>query len=290
MKPTPFDYTAPRSVAEAVALLADPGRDAKVVAGGQSLIPMLNMRLARPELLVDITRIPELARLAVDGSGALHIGAAVRQARAAADPAVRRGWPLLAEAITRIGHPQIRSRGTVCGSLAHHDPAAELPTAARALDARFVITGPHGSRTVPAEDFFVATFSTAVGPDELLREVVVPPPPERSGWAFEELTRRHGDFATVGVAVLLDRDASTDTVRGARVVFSGTGPAPVRLPVAEEALIGTGVDEAALAAARRATLSGLTPSDDVHASAAHRRETAAHLLVRACTTAWERCR
>lgn len=289
MKPTPFDYTAPRTVAEAVALLADPARDAKVVAGGQSLIPMLNMRLARPELLVDITRIPELADLAVDPAGALHIGAAVRQARAAADPAVRRGWPLLAAAIEHIGHPQIRGRGTVCGSLAHHDPAAELPTAARALAADFVITGPRGSRTVPAEDFFVSTFSTAVGEDELLSEVVLPPPSAHHGWAFEELTRRHGDFATVGVAVLLERDSGTDTVRTARVVFSGAGPVPVRLPAAEDALVGTGVGEDALAAARRAALTGLSPSDDVHASATHRRETAAHLLVRACTTAWERC-
>lgn len=289
LKPTPFDYTAPRTVAEAVALLGDPARDAKVVAGGQSLIPMLNMRLARPELLVDITRIPDLARLAVDSSGALHIGAAVRQARAAADPAVRRGWPLLAAAIGHIGHPQIRSRGTVCGSLAHHDPAAELPTAARALDARFVITGPGGSRTVSAEDFFVATFSTAVEPDELLTEVVVPAPGARTGWAFEELTRRHGDFATVGVAVLLERDATTDTVGGARVVFSGAGPVPVRLAAVEDALLGTAAGEEALAGAARAALAGLTPSDDVHASAAHRRETAAHLLVRACTTAWERC-
>ncbi|MEU5658749.1 FAD binding domain-containing protein [Streptomyces sp. NPDC047737] len=288
MKPTPFDYTAPRTVAEAVALLADPAREAKVVAGGQSLIPMLNMRLARPELLVDITRIPDLAALTVDASGALHIGAAVRQARAAADPAVRQGWPLLAAATERIGHPQIRSRGTVCGSLAHHDPAAELPTAARALDARFVITGPRGSRTVAAEDFFVATFSTAVEHDELLTEVVVPAPPSRCGWAFEELTRRHGDFATVGVAVLLERDPGTDTVRSARVVFSGAGPAPVRLRAAEEALLGTAVGGDALAAAVRAALTGLTPSDDVHASAVHRRETAAHLLVRACTTAWER--
>ncbi|MEU1471755.1 xanthine dehydrogenase family protein subunit M [Streptomyces sp. NPDC005761] len=289
MKPTSFDYTAPGTVGEAIALLADAEREVKVVAGGQSLIPMLNMRLARPELLVDITRIPELGRIHVDESGSLHVGAAVRQSRAAADSAVRDGWPLLAAAIGHIGHPQIRHRGTVCGSLAHHDPAAELPTAALCLDARFVITGPRGTRTVGAEDFFVATFSTAVEADELLTEVVFPPQPAHRGWAFEELTRRHGDFATVGVAVVLERDPATSTARAARLVFCGAGPVPVRLPAAEDALVGSDVGEQALAAAARAALSGLTPADDVHATAEYRREGAAHLLVRACTTAWERC-
>ncbi|MEV5614087.1 xanthine dehydrogenase family protein subunit M [Streptomyces sp. NPDC052225] len=286
MKPTPFDYSAPRSVPEALALLADEDRDPKVVAGGQSLIPMLGMRLARPGLLVDITRIPGLDELTVDASGALHIGAAVRQARAAADPLVRHGWPLLAAALGHIGHPQIRARGTVCGSLVHHDPAAELPTAALALEARFVIAGPSGTRTVAAEDFFVATFQTAVEPDELLTEVVVPPC--RGGWAFEELTRRHGDFATIGVAVLVER--AEDAVRAARVVFCGAGPTPVRLPAAEAALTGTAFGPAALDAARDAVLTHLAPSGDVHATAAYRREAAAHLLVRACTTAWERTR
>ncbi|WP_328908549.1 FAD binding domain-containing protein [Streptomyces sp. NBC_00234] len=290
MKPTSFDYIAPRTLGEAVALLADEERDAKVVAGGQSLIPMLNMRLARPGLLVDITRIPELGGIHVDGTGSLRVGAAVRQARAAADTAVRDGWPLLAAAVEHIGHPQIRNRGTVCGSLAHHDPAAELPAAALALDARFVITGPRGTRTVDAADFFVATFSTAVEADELLTEVVFPPRPAGHGWAFEELTRRHGDFATVGVAVLLERDTATDTVREARVVFSGAAPVPVRLPSAEAALVGSDAGEQALAAAAGAARAGLTPSDDIHADAEYRREGAAHLLVRACTTAWERCR
>ncbi|QIP87928.1 xanthine dehydrogenase family protein subunit M [Streptomyces sp. Tu 2975] len=289
MKPSPFDYTAPSTVGEAVALLADGTREAKVLAGGQSLIPMLNMRLARPELLVDITRIPELDRLQADDTGALHIGAAVRQSRAAADSEVRDGWPLLAAAIGHIGHPQIRSRGTVCGSLAHHDPAAELPTAALALDAHFVIAGPRGTRTVTAADFFVATFATAVEPDELLTEVVFPAPPAGHGWAFEELTRRHGDFATVGVAVVLERNAALDTVRTARVVFCGAGPVPVRLTAAEAALAGTDAGPDALAAAARAALDGLDPAGDVHATAEHRRETAAHLLARACTTAWERC-
>ncbi|MYT72955.1 MULTISPECIES: xanthine dehydrogenase family protein subunit M [unclassified Streptomyces] len=286
MKPTPFDYSAPRTVPEALALLADEDRDPKVVAGGQSLIPMLGMRLARPGLLVDITRIPGLDEISVDASGALHIGAAVRQARAAADPAVRTGWPLLAAAIGHIGHPQIRARGTVCGSLVHHDPAAELPTAALASDARFVIAGPAGTRTVAAADFFVATFQTAVEPDELLTEVVLPPQP--TGWAFEELARRHGDFATVGVAVLLSR--AEERVSDARAVFCGVGPVPVRLPAVEEALTGTDAGPAALAAAREAALARLDPSDDVHATAAYRREAAAHLLGRACTTAWERTR
>jgi carbon-monoxide dehydrogenase medium subunit len=286
LKPTPFDYSAPRSVPEALALLADEDREPKVVAGGQSLIPMLSMRLARPGLLVDITRIPGLGDLSVDASGALRIGAAVRQSAAAADPRLREGWPLLAAAIGHIGHPQIRARGTVCGSLVHHDPAAELPTAAVALDARFVIAGPAGERTVAAEEFFVATFQTAVEPDELLTEVVFPA--RRGGWAFEELARRHGDFATVGVAVLLER--SGPAVSAARVVFCGVGPTPVRLPAAEAALTGTDAGPAALDAAREAALAHLDPSDDVHATAAYRREAAAHLLARACTTAWERTR
>ncbi|MFS0691558.1 FAD binding domain-containing protein [Streptomyces nitrosporeus] len=303
MKPTSFDYTAPRTLGEAVALLADEERDAKVVAGGQSLIPMLNMRLARPEVLVDITRIPELDGIRVGEDGCLRIGAAVRQARAAADPAVREGWPLLAAAIGHIGHPQIRNRGTVCGSLAHHDPAAELPAAALALDARFTVTGPRGTRTVAAADFFVATFSTAVEADELLTEAVFPPQPAGHGWAFGELTRRHGDFATVGVALVLERGAgpgggarpegggpAAGTVRRARAVFSGAAPVPLRLPAVEDALVGTDAGPEARAAAARAALAGLTPSDDVHATAEYRREGAAHLLVRACTTAWERCR
>ncbi|MFI7385625.1 FAD binding domain-containing protein [Streptomyces sp. NPDC049813] len=289
MKPAPFDYSAPRTVPEALALLADEERDPKVVAGGQSLIPMLNMRLARPGLLVDVTRIPGLDRITVDAGGALHIGAAVRQARAAADPVVRSGWPLLAAATGHIGHPQIRARGTVGGSLVHHDPAAELPTAALALDARFVIAGPAGERTVAAADFFVATFQTAVAPDELLTEVVLPPC--AGGWAFEEHARRHGDFATVGVAVRLERAAgAAGAIGAARVVFCGAGSVPLRLPAAEAALTGSDAGPAALDAARAAALAHLEPSDDVHATAAHRRETAAHLLVRACTTAWERTR
>ncbi|UKD52628.1 FAD binding domain-containing protein [Amycolatopsis sp. FU40] len=288
MKPSPFDYAAPATVAEAVALLADGDREAKVLAGGQSLVPMLSMRLARPEVLVDITRIGGLARCVVGAEGELRIGAAARQSAVAATPAVRRGWPLLAAAIDRIGHPQIRQRGTVCGSLAHHDPAAELPAVAVALAARFVLAGPAGTRTVPAAEFFVATFQTALADDELLTEVVFPAQPPERGWAFEELARRHGDFATIGVGVLLDRAA--DSVAGARVVFCGAAPVPVRLLPAEAALTGTTLDADDLAAAARAVQSRLEPAGDVHASAEYRREAAAHLLTRAVTIAWERTR
>lgn len=288
MKPSPFDYAAPATVAEAVALLADGDREAKVLAGGQSLVPMLSMRLARPEVLVDITRIAGLARCAVGGEGELRIGAAARQSAVAADPVVRRGWPLLAAAIDRIGHPQIRQRGTVCGSLAHHDPAAELPAVAIALDASFVLAGPAGTRTVPAAEFFVATFQTALADDELLTEVVFPAQPPGRGWAFEELARRHGDFATIGVGVVLDRAA--DSVAGARVVFCGAGPVPVRLLPAEAALTGTALDADDRAAAARVVQSQLEPAGDVHASAEYRREAAAHLLTRAITIAWERTR
>lgn len=288
MKPSPFDYVAPDTVAEAVALLSGDVREAKVLAGGQSLVPMLSMRLARPELLVDITRIPGLGEHRVGPGGELRIGAAVRQATAAADPELRTGWPLLAAAIDHIGHPQIRHRGTVCGSLAHHDPAAELPAAATALDARFVLAGPAGTRTVPAAEFFVATFETALADDELLTEVVFPAQSPGRGWAFEELTRRHGDFATVGVCVVLDRTA--DTASAVRIVFCGAGATPVRFPPAEAVLTGTRLDADTLADAAAAVREHLNPPGDVHASAEYRREAAAHLLTRAVTTAWERTR
>ncbi|WP_037577547.1 FAD binding domain-containing protein [Phaeacidiphilus oryzae] len=277
MKPGPFDYAAPASLDEMLALLSDPEREAKVLAGGQSLIPMLNMRLARPDLLVDITGLPGLDVLAVDpATGALRIGAAVRQSAVAADPAVGAGWPLLAAAAGHIGHPQIRNRGTVCGSLVHHDPAAELPAAAVALDAELVVAGPRGTRTVPAADFFLGTFATAVEPDELLIEAVLPAVPAGAGWGFAELARRHGDFAAVGVAVLVAEGH-------ARVVCFGAGFTPVRLPAAEAAALAGDP-----AAARQALRAGLEPPGDVHASGEWRREAAEELLVQALEDAWER--
>lgn len=284
MKPAPFDYIAPTTSAEALRLLADQQREPKVLAGGQSLVPMLNMRLARPQVLVDITRIPELGALWVDDEG-LHVGAAVRQAAVETAPAAQAGWPLLVEAIRQIGHPQIRNRGTVCGSLAHHDPAAELPAVAVALDARFVAAGPAGKRTIPAADFFTATFVTALEPEELLVEVIFPPMGS-DGWAFTELARTHGDFATVGVAVRLARNG--DHVGTACVVCCGVGSVPVRLADAEHELVGNTVNVTQTAAAGERAVAALEPPGDVHATGEYRRETAGVLVQQAIGQAWER--
>ncbi|MFB7593867.1 FAD binding domain-containing protein [Streptomyces sp. NPDC056160] len=286
MKPGPFDYIAPTTLPEALRLLGDPERDTKVLAGGQSLIPMLNMRLARPELLVDITRIAELNRLDVGADGALRIGAAVRQSAVAADPMVRARWPLLAAAVEQIGHPQIRNRGTVCGSLVHHDPAAELPAAAVALDARFTVARAAGRRSIAAEEFFLSTFATDVEPEDIVVETLVPPLPAGTGWAFRELAQRRGDFAAVGLAVLLRADGVA--VDSARIVYCGVGSTPIRVREAEGTLLGREFGQAAMADAARAASTVLDPPGDLHASAQWRREAAAVLLVRTLTEAWER--
>lgn len=286
MKPPVFDYAAPATVAEVLTLLAGADREVKVLAGGQSLIPMLNMRLARPEVLVDVGGVGELAELRVDERGWLRVGAAVRQATTEHAPEVRDGWPLLAEAIGRIGHPQIRNRGTVGGSLAHHDPAAELPAAAVAMDAELVIAGPAGTRTVPAAEFFVSTFQTVLEPDELLVEIGFPPC-TGDGWAFAELARRHGDFATIGVAVRLRRRGGR--IAEARVVFCGAGTTPVRVQDAEQALIGELEAQASWEAAGEQVRRTLEPPDDVHATGAYRRETAVVLLGQAIHQAGQRC-
>lgn len=289
MKPARFDYAVARTPGEALELLADQDRDVKVLAGGQSLIPMLNFRLARPELLVDITRIPDLDRVRVDDGrdGRLRIGATARQSRVAGDPRVRDGWPLLADAIERIGHPQIRNSGTVCGSLAHHDPAAELPLLALVADARLRVEGPGGARAEEARDFFVGSFETVVEPDELLVEVELPPVPAGTGWSFQELARRSGDFATVGAAVLLRREDGR--LADVRLGFCGVDQRPVRPAAIEALLTGRTWDEDARLALTRAVQDELDPAGDAQASARFRRETAAVLAVRAVDEAWERC-
>jgi CO/xanthine dehydrogenase FAD-binding subunit len=237
MKPPPFDYVAPGTIAGALATL---GEDAKALAGGQSLVPLLNFRLARPATLVDLNGIDELAYLRKSG-GTLRIGAMTRQAALLRSSVVERGWPLLARAVAQVAHPAIRNRGTVGGSVAHADPAAELPVALTALDARFhARSAERGTRTIAAADLFQAPLMTALAPDELLVEIEVPPPPNGARAAFVEHARTHGDFAVAGAAVVR---AGTEH---AAIALLGAGPTPLRVPDAERALCnGASAAEAA---------------------------------------------
>ena len=285
MKPPPFAYECPRDVAEAVALLAAHGEDARPLAGGQSLVPLLNFRLARPAVLVDLNRIEALGSIAVE-DGTLRIGAMVRQAAVEADPHVACGWPVLHEAIGHIAHPQIRNRGTVGGSLAHNDPAAELPAAMLALDAQMIAQGPGGERTIAARNFFAGTMETALAPDELLTEIRVPALPEGTGWGFQEAARRQGDFALVAVVVLL-RPAGAGGI-DPRVVVTGTGDGPARMPQAEAILAERGKEADACAAAAGTAAEASEPADDPHAPAWYRKKLVAALTRRACREALTR--
>ncbi|GAA4495154.1 xanthine dehydrogenase family protein subunit M [Actinoallomurus oryzae] len=285
MKPVDFTLHRPATTDEAVALLAEHSADVKVLAGGQSLLPLLNFRLARPEHLVDLGRIAALAELRRTRDE-LVVGAMVVQARAEASPAVAAHAPLLAAAFPNIAHPPIRNRGTVGGSLAHADPAAELPAVARALDAVFVAAGPRGRREIAARDFFRTHLTTDLEADELLVAVRFPRAAPRTGAAFEEVGRRRGDFALVGVAaqVTLDDGLLADV----RVCLTGVAPTPYRATEAEELLRGRPPEPAELARAADAVRDTVTPSDDLHATAGYRRDVAGTLLTRAISAACRR--
>lgn len=252
-------------------LLASAGHDVKILAGGQSLVPMLNLRLVRPAVLIDLNGVPGLDRIIPAADGGLGIGALVRHAALASSAAVVERAPLLAEAARHIGHPAIRHRGTLGGSLAHADPAAELPAALVALDAELVLRGPRGARTIRASEFFLGLMTTALGPDEILVEIHVPP--QGPGWGFAEVARRAGDFALAGVVALVDRAAgSSGRFRSARLVGFGVGDRPVRFAAAEEILTSP---NGSLERAASAAADSCDPPDDVHASAEYRRHLAA---------------
>lgn len=279
VKPAPFDYAAPASVGEAVALLDDPDRDTTVLAGGQSLLPMLNMRLARPELVVDIGRIPDLAGIS-ERDGALVFGTMTTKGAVERSALVRRSQPLMHAATQLVGHPQIRSRGTVGGSMAQADPAAEYPAVAIAMDAWMRARGPRGERTIGAAGFFVTPLTTALAEDELLIEVGIPVLPAGTGWAFTELSRRRGDFAMAGTAVTvrLDADARFSNVR---IVVFGVGAVPTRISVAEEMLRGEHPDAALYRRAGSAARDAISdPLADMHASGDYRRHLAGVLTER----------
>lgn len=236
MKPPPFAYDAPSELEEALALLGRYGEDAKVLAGGQSLVPLLNFRLARPARLIDVNRVAELGYLR-RCDGVLRIGALTRAAALERSRVVGLHWPLLREAVRLSGHPQIRSRGTVGGSVAHADPASELPAVLTALGARFHVRSARGARTLRAEELFLGFLSTALEPDELLVEIEVPPAPPRTGTAIVEHARTHGDFAVGGAAAILTLDQRGGCER-VEIVLLAAGPTPRRATAAEASLEG----------------------------------------------------
>ncbi|HZT06037.1 MAG TPA: xanthine dehydrogenase family protein subunit M [Chloroflexota bacterium] len=287
MKPARFDYFDPRSLEEALALLDRHDGDAKVIAGGQSLMPLLNMRLARPAVLVDLNRI-EGSGYVRAWNGGVAIGMTARQRSLHRDPLVTARFPIMAEAALSIGHPQIRSRGTVCGSLAHADPAAEIPALALALDAEMIASSSKGQRTVPAAEFFVGFLTTALAPNEVLSEVRFPAPEPDMAWSFTEVSRRHGDFALVGAVAGLALDPDRAAIARARLVYFGVGPTPQRVADAERALVGQPPGDRAFADAGAVVSDQLDPEDDLHASAAYRRSVAGALTRRTLSQAWQK--
>jgi len=293
MKPARFRYARAGSLAEALALLAEAPGETKLLAGGQSLVPMLNMRLVRPAVVVDVNGLRELTGIASTADGGLRIGALTRHAELAASPAVRERAPLLAEAARHVGHAAIRNQGTLGGSLAHADPAAELPAALLALDARVQVEGPRGAREVAADSFFRGLLATALEPDEILTAIDVPAQPP--GWGFVEIARRPGDFALAGVAAVVHvgppLTLPSPPLGGEgeiRLVGFGVGDRPVRLTGAERILTGASLDAAAAARAGAAAGPDCDPPSDVHGSADYRRHLATVLTERALLQALAR--
>jgi aerobic carbon-monoxide dehydrogenase medium subunit len=287
MKPPVFEYTAVGSIEEAVAELAQHGDAAKLLAGGQSLVPLLNMRLVSPERLIDLNRVAELAYVTVRAGG-LAIGAMTRQRAVERSALTAQHAPLLGDALAWVGHFQIRNRGTVGGSLSHADPAAELPAVAVCLDARFTARGPAGERVLAADEFFRTQLTTALAPTELLTEVWLPPTPPGAGSAWLELARRHGDFALVGVGVVVTLDG--DRIREARLALTGVGDRPVRAREAEARLAGESLTPRVLGDAAEAIRRAIDPGSDIHATAAYRRHVAGVLADRAIRLAAARAK
>ncbi|MBN9460015.1 MAG: xanthine dehydrogenase family protein subunit M [Burkholderiales bacterium] len=278
MKLPDFDYVSPSTLAEAIALLAEGGPDARLIAGGQSLLPTMAYRLASPSLLVDLRRVAGLDRIEVDDRG-VRLGATVRWRDIVDDARLAKAHPLLVEAINHVGHYQIRNRGTVGGSLAHADSAAEMPGIAVACDAELTLVGPSGSRVIRANEFLLGPLSTALAADEILVEVTLPPWPAARRWGFEEFSRRRGDFAIAGIALYYDPDPD-GRARNVHIAVFGASRFAHRLPEAEQAIEARMIDASAIKAAAGAAAGAVHPSDDLHASAAYRRSLVATLVER----------
>ena len=279
MKPAPFDYFAPQSLDEALSLLAEHGDEAKLLAGGQSLIPVMNFRLAAPTVLIDLNNVPSLDYVRANGN--LHIGAMTRQRTLERNATIAQHAPLITQTMPLVAHAQIRNRGTLGGSLAHADPAGELPVIAVALEARFKLQSQRGERWVEAADFFESLFTTSLEDDEILTEVVFPSLKPRTGYAFQELARRHGDYAQAGVAAVVTL-AGNGTCDDVRLVFLNVGDVPMVAHDAMGMLRGERLsDEVIAAAAQHAAKNEIEPAGDVHGSAEYKRHLAGVLAKRA---------
>jgi len=286
LKPAPFDWHAPATIEEALALKTRFGEEARFLAGGQSLVPAMNFRVAQPAVLIDLNRVAGLDAIRSEPDGTLAIGAMARNARLEHD-AVAGSHPILAEALHEVAHPQIRNRGTLGGNLSHADPASEMPAVMLALGARFVVRRATGSREVPAAAFFLAPLTTALEPDELLAEIHLPPLPRGAGTAFLEVARRRGDYAMMGVAVVVARDAD-GVCTEARLAFCSAGPTPMAGPRAAAALVGTRLSDADIAEAAAQARREVEPMGSVQASPAYQRHLAGVVAARALRLARER--
>ena len=287
MKMSSFDYHRPDTVDEAVALLATYGEDAKVLAGGQSLLPLLALRMTHFGHLIDIGRVQGLQAIEVDDDGSVSVGATVTHARVERSDVMAAAAPVVAGAMPHIGHRAIRSRGTVCGSLAHADPAAELPAVALAVGAEMIVQAPAGQRTMAAGDFFEGYLSSALAEDELLVGVRFPPWGPRAGWSVLEVSRRHGDFALVGLVTTLEIDEA-GLLRRPALSFFGAASTPVRVAEAEQLLDGNAPDPTLFAEAAKVVSGALEPAADDHASSEYRAHVAGVLTRRGLAEATER--
>ena len=279
MKLPPFEYACPTTLPEAIQLLSERDGDAKPIAGGQSLVPMLAFRLAQPTLLVDLRKLADLRGIKISQKG-VTLGAMVRWREIEDDERLDAAHPLLKAAVAHIAHYQIRNRGTVGGSLAHADPAAEMPAIAMTCDAEIAVVGKSGARVIQAADFFQGALTTALTADEIIVEVRLPAWPAGRRWGFEEFARRRGDFAMAAAALFYDQSAD-GKARNAHVGVAGVADRPLRLPSAEDVLSGRAVDQATIAEADAAASAAVDPQDDIHASAAYRRALVGTMVERA---------
>lgn len=285
MKPATFEYVVADSVVKAVNVLSEARGEAKILAGGQSLVPMLNFRLVRPAILVDINRIPNLAFIEETGD-AIRVGALTRHYQLEISPLVAKRLPALASAMTHIAHLAIRNRGTIGGSLSHADPAAELPMMALLLNAKLHVNSSKGERTVAASDFFRDALTVDLGEDEIVTEIHLPKLPPNTGWGFEEVARRAGDFALAAVAATVT--ASDGKIAEARIALTGVGPTPVRARKAEALLRGEKIETKLIERVIEAVRAAIAPDSDLHASSDYRRHLAGVLTGRAVSAAWKR--